>query len=132
MSSPQLRSTSLYKIEKEIDSGNFGKVFKISINEDHKVYALKQIKFDKIDEKGREQALKEAKTENDLLRKGIPNVLKSFGSYYNPKEGVYIFSTELMEMNLSQFIQNKGPMTFNSFFPVFRDIISGNNDKILR
>ena len=125
MSSPQLKSDKNYKIEKFIDSGNFGAVHKISIYEDQKVYALKQVNLMKQAEKERPTVLSDAQNEYQLLRKGIPNVLKSFGSYHDKNEQVFRFSTEFMEMNLAQLIEKNGPLPFNRFIPIFQDILSG-------
>ncbi len=125
MSSPQLKSDKNYKIEKFIDSGNFGAVLKISIYEDQKVYALKQVSLMKHAEKDRPAALLDAQNEYQLLRKGIPNLLKSFGSYHDKNEQVFMFSTEFMEMNLAQFIEKNGPLPFKRFIPIFQDIVSG-------
>jgi serine/threonine protein kinase len=125
MSSPQLMSDKNYKIEKYIDSGSFGAVFKISINEDQKIYALKQINLMKHAVNDRPAALLEAKNEYQLLRKGIPNVLKSFGSYHDTEEQVFRFSTEFKEMNLKQLIEKNGPLPFERFIPIFKDILSG-------
>jgi serine/threonine protein kinase len=125
MSSPQLRSEKNYKIEKYLDSGEFGTMFKISINEDQKVYALKQINLMKHEAKDRPAALLHAQTEYEALRKGKPNVLRSYGSFYDSHEQVYRFSTEFMEMNLTQFIEKHGPLHFERFIPIFNDILSG-------
>ena len=125
MSSPQLKSENNYKIEKFIDAGNFGAVLKISINEDQKVYALKQINLMKHTAKDRPAALLDAQNEYQLLRKGIPNVLRSFGSYHDTNDQVFRFSTEFKEMNLAQFINKNGPLPFERFIPIFQDILSG-------
>ncbi len=125
MSSPQLKSDQNYKIEDFIDSGNFGAVFKISIHEDQKVYALKQVNLMKHSEKDRPAALSDAQNEYLLLKKGIPNVLRSFGSYHDTNKNVYKFSTEFMEMNLAQLIEKSGPLPFKRFIPIFHDILSG-------
>ena len=126
MSSPQLSSVKNYKIEKFIDAGAFGAVFKIVTNNDHKIYALKQINLQKIDVNQRAAALSFAKNEYHLHRKGIPNVLRSFGSHLDPNEQIFQFSTEFMEMNLGQLIENQGPLSFERFIPIFRDLLSGS------
>ena len=60
-----------------------------------------------------------------LMKRGFPNVLKSVGSYYDEKEEVYRFSTELKKMNLAQFVRQKGTLTIEKFVPIFDDILSG-------
>ena len=126
MSSPQLKSTKNFEITEIIDSGNFGTVYTITIHEDKKAYAIKQINLKKFDENERPAALADAKMEYNLLKKGIPNVLRSFGSFYDANAEVFKFSTECMKMNLSQFIKDKGNLSFNEFIPIFSDILSGN------
>ena len=121
MTSPQLKSDKNYKILNPLGGGAFGQVFKILIREDRKTYALKYVK---LDPPKQPSTLADAKTENSLFRKGIPNVLKSFGSHHEPNE-FFIFSTELMNMTLEKFIEKTGPLTFESFLPIFKDIITG-------
>ncbi len=125
MSSPQLKSDKNYKIEEFIDSGNFGGVFKTSMHEDQKFYALKQVNLVKHAEKDRPAALSDARNEYQLLKKGIPNVLRSFGSYHDTNKQVFRFSTEFMEMNLAQLIERNGPLPVKRFISIFHDILSG-------
>ena len=121
MTSPQLKSKTNYEIKDFLGSGAFGGVMKICIHEDKKEYALNQALV--VNE--REAALTEARNEYRLLRKNIPNVLKSFGSHYDQTNLVFKFSTECMDMNLLQFIQKKGSLSFTEFVPIFQDIILG-------
>jgi serine/threonine protein kinase len=125
MTSPQLRSENFYKIEKFINAGAFGGICKISINEDSKIYALKQINLLNFSEEQRKDVLIDSKNEYKLLRKGIPNVLRSYGSHYDQGEQVFKFSADFMEMNLTQLVEKKNSLTFSEFIPIFRDIISG-------
>jgi serine/threonine protein kinase len=87
------------------------------------MYALKNVELTQPD------ALAEAKMEYDLLRKGIPNVLKSFGSYHEPNKK-FIYSIELMEMTLEKHIQSKGQLAFGQFIPIFKDILRGKNNNL--
>ena len=121
MTSPQLKSKKNYEILDPIGGGTFGQVYKILVHEDGKTYALKQVKLDH-----QEQAefLADAKTENSLFRKGIPNVLKSYGSHHEPNK-FFIFSTDLMDMTLEEFIEKNGQLTLENFLPIFKDIITG-------
>ena len=125
MTSPQLKSKTNYEIKDFLGSGAFGGVMKICIHEDKKEYALKQISFQALPDNERDAALAEARNEYLLLRKNIPNVLKSFGSHYDQTDFVFKFSTECMDMNLLQFIQKKGSLSFTEFVPIFQDIILG-------
>jgi serine/threonine protein kinase len=118
MTSPQLKNRANYEILDPLGGGAFGTVYKIKVHADQKMYALKNVEL------VRPEALAEAKMEYDLLRKGIPNVLKSFGSYHEPNKK-FIFSTELMEITLEKHIQGKGPLDFGRFVPIFKDILRG-------
>jgi serine/threonine protein kinase len=121
MTSPQLRTRNNYNILDPLGKGASGQVFKILVHEDGKTYALKHVE---LNPPNQEIFLADAKTENSLFRKGIPNVLKSFGSHHEPNK-CFIFSTELMDTTLEKFIDNKGPLTFENFLPIFKDIITG-------
>ena len=125
MSSHHLKYTNNFELKEFIDSGNFATVYKIAVHEDQKEYAVKQINLNKFEEKEKLSALHDARMEYLLLKKGIPNVLRSFGSFHDPKAGVFKFSTEYMEMNLDQYIKAKGSLTFNEFIPLFTDILTG-------
>ena len=94
MTSPQLKSKSNYEILDHLGGGAFGAVYKIRVKEDNKVYALKNVKLDR---KEQPNALADADAEYKLLKKGIPNVLKSYGSHHEPKE-MFLFTTDLMKM----------------------------------
>ena len=121
MTSPQLKSKSNYEIIENLGGGNFGVVSKILVKEDNKVYALKQVMLDRKDQP---DALKDAEAEYKLLKKWIPNVLKSYGSHHEPNEK-FLFSTDLMEMTLEKYIDDNGPLLFEKFFPIFKDILTG-------
>ena len=118
MTSPQLKSDKNYTILKPLGGGAFGTVYKIKVHENNKEYALKNVKLIDSD------TLKDAKLEYELLRKGIPNVLKSFGSYHEPNK-MFLFSTEIMEMSLQNYIEEEGPLPYEKFVPIFNEIITG-------
>jgi serine/threonine protein kinase len=124
MSSPLLKSEKNYEM-KFVDSGAFGAVFKITDKKDRSVYALKQINLKKIPPSERQAALADAQKEYKILKRGIPNVLRSYGSHYDESEMVFKFSTALMEMNLTNFIEKNGALSFENFIPIFSDILSG-------
>ena len=129
MSSPQLQSEHNYTLQKSLASGFYGGEFKILVNQDQKTFALKNINLQKFSEKERPVVLSELKNEYNLLRKGIPNVLKSFGSNYNSKQQIYQFTTEHLEMSLENLIEKEGPLSFNRFIPIFSDILSGGENE---
>ena len=54
-----MKSKKNFEITKLIDSGNCGSVSKIKVHEDQKEYAVKQIDFNKLDEKEKPFALEE-------------------------------------------------------------------------
>jgi serine/threonine protein kinase len=116
MTSPQLKNRQNYEILDPLGVGASGAVYKIRILEDSKEYALKSV--------NRPKDFDDAFMEYNLLRKGIPNVLKSFGSYHEEKKK-FIFSTELMDGTLQEYILDKGPLPFKKFIPIFTNIISG-------
>ena len=118
MTSPQLKNRQNYDILDPLGGGAFGTVYKIRIKEDSKEYALKIVNLN------RPGDLDDAIMEYNLLRKGIPNVVKSFGSYHEEKKE-FIFSTELMVGNLQEFIRDNGPLPFKKFIPIFTNIITG-------
>ena len=119
MSSPQLSSNLNYEIKEFLGSGSSGTVYKILVKADQKEYAVKQV--------DRAAAIDDAKMENMIFRKGIPNVLKSFGSYHDKNKPMYMFSTELMETTLEKLIESQGPLEWNKFCPIFSDMLSGPN-----
>ncbi len=122
MTSPQLKCNQKYKLIEHIATGGFGSVYKIMIHEDEKQYAVKHITLNQ--EEGQQSALEDAEMEYKLLKKGLPNVLKSFGSYYEPNRK-FLFSTELMEMTLLKHIEEKKSLVFDEFRPIFEDILTG-------
>jgi serine/threonine protein kinase len=124
MTSPQLKNEKNYEILEQLGSGTSAKVYKIRLYENNRLYALKNVKLD------RPEALAEAQIEYNILQRGIPNVLKSYGSYHEPNK-MFNFSTELMEMSLKKFINNNGPITFENFIPLFKDIIKGRKKQII-
>ena len=124
MSSPLLSSEKNYDAE-YIDSGTYGAVFKITSKSDNSTFAMKQINLKKFLESDRKEALADAKKEYNLYKKKIPNVLTSYGSYYDQTNEVYRFSIDLMETDLYKFIHNNGALTFENFIPIFTDILSG-------
>jgi serine/threonine protein kinase len=122
MTSPQIKSEKNYDIVDHIGHGAFGAVYKIIVHEDHKEYALKNIKLNGLSDVS--DSLKDAKKEYSILRKDIPNVLRAYGSYHEPNEK-FVFSTELMKMSLQELIDNDGSLCFQKFIPLFKDILSG-------
>ena len=111
MSSPLLSSDKNYD-EKFIDAGTYGAVFKITSKSDNSTYAMKQINLTNFDLSKRQEALENAKKEYNIYSKNIPNVLKSYGSYYDETEDVYRFSIDLMETDLYNFIIKNGVHKF--------------------
>ena len=121
MTSPQLKSKLNYEILENLGGGNFGVVSKILVKEDNKVYALKEVKLDRKDQP---DALVEAEAEYKLLKKWIPNVLKSYGSHHEPNEK-FLFSTDLMQMTLEKYIDKNVPLSLEKFFPIFKNNLTG-------
>ena len=126
ISSPQLSSEQNFKKEKLIDSGALEGFYKISVNEDSQIYAVKQIDLQNFSEKNRVSILTEAQNDYKLMHKSIPNVLRSFGSYYNLDKQVYKFSVEYSETSLAQVVKTKGTFLLDDFVPIFQDLLKGN------
>ncbi len=124
MSSPLLKSEDNYE-EKFIKGGAYGAVFKITSKKDKKIYAMKQIHLKDIPSANKANALKDAMNEYNLYKREIPNVLRSYGSHYDQSEEIYRFSVDLMQKDLSRFINENGPLSFEKFAPIFSDIIQG-------
>ncbi len=118
MTSPQLKNRQNYEILDPLGGGAFGTVYKIRIKEDSKEYALKNVDLK------RPGDLDDALMEYKLLQKGIPNIVKSFGSFHEENKK-FIFSTELMEGTLQDYIRDQGPLPFQKFIPIFTNIITG-------
>ena len=123
MTSPQLENRLNYEILEIIGGGNFGVVSKILVKEDNKVYALKEVKLDRKDQP---DALVEPDAEHklNLQKKWIPNFLKSYGSHHEPNEK-FLFSKDLMQMTLEKYIDKNGPLSFEEFFPIFKNNLTG-------
>jgi serine/threonine protein kinase len=127
MTSPQLKSSSSYTNQKNIGSGSFGIVSRIRVEENGKVYALKELHLKKLTNKAlREEALKEAINEYNLLKKEIKNVVKSYGSHYDEQDKVFKFSMEYFPHNLSEYVDINGCLTPKQYLPLFLDMVEGN------
>jgi serine/threonine protein kinase len=124
MASPLLNSEKNYDKE-YIDAGNFGSVFKITLHSNKNVYALKQLDFSKLNKRDIPSAKSDAINEYKIMRLDIPNVLKSYGSYFDEANNIFRFSTEMMETNLRKYIQKNGAMSFEKFQTIFGDILTG-------
>ena len=96
MSSPQLSKKENFNILEILGRGAFGIVSKIETKDDKKVYALKQIFFPgKSESAEAKESYEEAKREYAILKKGLKNVVRSFGSIYDPKSNCFSFSMAL-------------------------------------
>ena len=108
MSSPQLSKRENYNILGSLGKGTFGVVRKIETLDDNKIYALKEISLGGKSQSN--EALKnyeEAKREYMILRKGLKQVVKSFGSSYEPILNTFSFSMELYPHNLEEYIETQ-------------------------
>jgi hypothetical protein len=82
------------------------------------------VKIFKLGGEDKANTLEHAKMQYKLHREEIPHIVRSFGSHHS-KNDTYLFSTELMEISLQQYIERNGPLPFQKFIPIFKDIISG-------
>ena len=137
MTSPQLSKKENYNILGTLGRGAFGVVRKIETVADKKVYALKEISLP-----GRSQSdealegYEEAKKEYMILRKGLSQVVQSFGSYYDPILNSFSFSMTFYPHNLKEYIDNhikekNANIPLSDFLPIFQDIVTGNRENSL-
>ncbi len=137
MTSPQLRKMENYTILKYIGKGSFGIVSKIETKDDKKVYALKQIDLPgKSGSKENKESYEEAQREYAILKKGLKNVVRSYGSFYDPKANSFFFSMDFCKYNLKTYIETyfdekKSNIPFEKFLSIFRDIINGKKSRII-
>ena len=127
--SPVLKSEKNYKKE-YLARGTFGVVFKIQYpckeTGKEKKVAMKTLELrENGDVSQKEGLLKEAQNEYEILKRGIPNVLKAYGSFYDEEKLEFKFSTELMHMDLESFILEQGPLDLKTFIPIYTDILRG-------
>ena len=128
MSSPQLKSTTLYKNDKFLGAGSYGAVNLISIKENGKKFALKEFHLNKIlDPTKRKLALEEATMEYQLLKNPLKNVIQSYGSNYDAEANKFMFSMEYYPENLREYIEKNKQINFSKFIPIFNDIITGKH-----
>ena len=82
MSSPKISSPLNYDVEDPfVGKGSYGIVSKIRIKDTKEVYALKTIKLsDCADLIERKELLEQSQAEYRLLKRELPNVVKSYGS----------------------------------------------------
>ena len=120
MSSEEIKEKK-YDINEVLASGARGTVMKITAHQEKSVYAVKEIKILNADD------LEIFQTELKLSQIGIPNILKCFGSHYDPVNNIFRFSTELMETDLFHLIteKKKKSISFLEFIPIFTDIVTG-------
>ena len=114
MASPHLKSEKNYQKE-FLHTDASAKIFKMTLNSDGKAFLLKEYDLGKLNPNDVQEALSKAQYEYEVMKKNIPNVLRSFGSYYDTIKKQYQFSTEFMDTNLINFIHLNGPMAFENF-----------------
>jgi serine/threonine protein kinase len=134
MSSPQLASKNNYEVVKTLGKGAYGVVNLIQVKEDKEYYALKEVCVQEENIQEEVALLRATKAEYELLKKKIPNILKSFGSHYDKEEKKFMFSTELMKMDLAQLMRKKweenGYLSFDCFKRLFTDILNGKHQHL--
>ncbi len=124
MSSPTLKN-KLYEEVEILAEGGGGEVKKIFVSSENKFYALKSIKI--LEEQYvQKEDLDAAIEEYRILKMGIPNVLRSYGSYWNKEDSIFMFTTDLMKCDLKELVRKEGPMSLENFFPIFKDIVTGS------
>jgi hypothetical protein len=124
MSSPLLKSKENYSRE-YLDKGAYGTVFKITSKLDGTVYALKSFDFEKLSDDDIKLHYSDAKKEYEVLRIGIENVIKCYGSHFDEKTKNFVFSMDLMDQTLMKLIRKNGSLSFEEFIPIFKDFSKG-------
>ncbi len=106
MTSPQLSKRENYNILGSMGKGASGVVRKIETIADKKIYAIKEISLPgKSLSKEALDGYEEAKKEYLILRKGLRQVVKSFGSFYDPNSNCFTFSMDFYPYNLEEHIK---------------------------
>ena len=127
--SPRLKAEIYYE-EKTISQGSFGRLSEIQYLCEktgvEKKFSMKTFDVSKIGEPSeREEVLEEAKKEYEILKRGIPNILKAHGSFYDEQEMKFRFSTDFMHTDLYSFISKRGPLDVKTFISIYTDILRG-------
>ena len=132
MTSPRISRSENYEIiDPYLGKGSFGVVSKIKMKDTSDIFALKTVKLgDLSTPKEKEELLQESIFEYKLLKKGLPNVVRSFGSNYDQNNEKFMFSMEYYPQNLKQYVtsylnKTKNSMSFELFLPLFHDILNG-------
>ena len=127
--SPRLSSEKNYK-EKKIITCSFNKKYEIEYlnkkSRKEKRFSLKKIELKSIvKESERKECLEGVRNAYRILKQGIPNVLKAYGSYYDIEKQEFRFSTDQMHTDLASFVKKKGHLNMETFTPIFTDILRG-------
>ena len=110
-----------------LGSGTFGVVQQIKSKE---TFALKKIDLRKLvedmdDEEELHEKLSCAFLEFQIMKKNIPNVVRSYQYHFDDKENVFSFSMDLMKgKDLGTLIQTKS-IPFEDFYKLFQDMVTG-------
>jgi serine/threonine protein kinase len=109
--------------------GAFGIVRQIISKE---TFALKQIDFNKLmddldDEEELHEQLSCAFSEFQIMKKNLPNVVRSYQYHFDKEENIFSFTMDLMKgKDLGTLIQKKS-IPFEQFYKLFQDIVTGMN-----
>jgi serine/threonine protein kinase len=127
-SSPSLSEKNIEKGE-VLGNGAFGIVRQIISKE---TFALKQIDFNKLmddldDEEELHEQLSCAFSEFQIMKKNLPNVVRSYQYHFDKEENIFSFTMDLMKgKDLGTLIQKKS-IPFEQFYKLFQDIVTGMN-----
>ena len=127
-SSPSLCEGSIRKLE-SLGYGSFG-VVNHMVSEQS--FALKQIDFkrqlESLDDKeALYDLLRSAFFEFQIMKKNLPNVVRSYQYNFDQKEKVFSFTMDIMKgKDLSTLIKERC-LSFEEYFKLFKDILTGKN-----
>jgi hypothetical protein len=127
MSSDQLEQMSKGQILRTIGLNYLEKVDICNI--EGKLHAVKKfflLKATKIEDKKLE-LLEEKKREYELIQKGLQNVVKCDGSFYDQREEIYQYSMECFDQNLKEHLKSHGSPNLKTLLFLMSGMIKGNS-----
>ena len=116
-----------------VGKGSFGMVSRIRVTSNNKVYALKTFNLrDCYTNQAKKELLERSQNQYKQMKNNLPNVVRSHGSFFDQSAEKFMFTMDYYPQNLKQFVQaqirkNEFSMPFNTFLPLFLDMINGRS-----
>ena len=128
---PLLEGHGEYK--RNLGNGSFGTVNHIICKENFAIKIIHLQKFikDLKSEKELLEHLSSAFSEFQIMKKNIPNVVRSYQCHFDEDAKIFSFTMDLMKGgDLATLIKN-GEIPFEKFYNIFRDVFTGRvNPKV--